>query len=641
MNKEDEKNYMKLFNKKNEPHLIVVYIAIAIYTVVFSCLSIMRYSSFFSTFDMGIMVQAVWNTSQGRILMESINWGYIIPRFWYAHWEFIYIPISFIYKIFSSPFVLLILQSFVLAIGALPVYWLAKDHTENPLSALFLALAYLFFPAMQNANLADVHGIVFSTSLLLFTFYFLQKRSLVRFAIFAFLALLCREDVALILFMMGVYSFIMLKERKLGIIVSVIGVLWFLVYIKKSWIRVALGMPPLVYPDVTAPSHWAHLSEDGGFLGVLVTSLTHPLLVLKSLLTSENAKYIIKLLAPVGFISVLHIPSLLLAAPTILINALSDYLPTKGIEAQYTATVTPFIFISVILGIKTVSRYLKKIHKSSVTIVAGFVLVMSILGFVNKSTAFLYEKWDVTAHHEKIEKIIVDIPGEASLCTDPAMGAHAAHRQRLFYLPDNMYTADYILYDFFAPFVKYSDAGSFKAITTFAVNEPILKLLKDQNYGICKYNDGITLFQKGYPWEAGIKNMIVASKSEVENFTERSFGPHIEFVGWQQPHIKGRFGTRIQSTFYWQATELVEENYQFHFTVLFNEEEIEFNHEPFFGLVSISDWKPETLYRDMVFIQAPKVINPGDRLKIYLEISDSHGEKIVSKANNPILEYKF
>ncbi len=635
---------MKLFKRKIDGGLVIVLLAIAAYTVFLSFASICRYQSFHATYDMSVMVQTIWNTSQGRILIESVNFGYPTPRFWYAHWEFIYIPIAIFYRLWSSPLLLLILQTFVLAMGALPIYLLAKDHLSNKLVATLLAISYLLYPALQNSNLSDIHGVTFSTSFLLFAFYFLQKNKAFPFSIFALLALLCREDVALILLMMGFYCIFILKKRNLGIAVSLISLLWFIAFIQRSWLRTKLGFPPLVYPAETPPSHWAHLNGEGRFSDVLIAIFTHPLRVLKTIFNFENLKYLIKLLAPVGFISFFNWQTLILAAPTVIINVLSDWLSAKGIEAQYTATVTPFVFISAVYGIKKLAGLSKrKFNVSSEIFVGSVILSLSLFAFLSKSNVFSLKKWRATDHHRRAEKIISQIPRESSLSADSFLRAHAAHRQRLFALPDSMYSADYILYDFLSIHVKYKQSNSFEALILPPINEPILQLLNNRDYGICKYDDGIALFKKGYPYNVGVKNLAIATQSEVKGIkvAPRRVTENIKLVGWQEPNIKGKYGTIIQCTFYWQATENIEEDYQFRFFTLFNDKEIEIEHKPVFGVYGTSKWEPGKIIRDILFIQTPKVITAGDSCVINLIIENAKDEKISNEAVNPIVIHKF
>ena len=94
------------------------------------------------------------------------------------------------------------LLTVVLALGALPVYWIARRHLRNRWAALGFAAMYLSFPSIQAANLADFHIVSMTGSLLLFALYFLLAK---RYWAFIALAVVCtaaREEVGLLVGMM-------------------------------------------------------------------------------------------------------------------------------------------------------------------------------------------------------------------------------------------------------------------------------------------------------------------------------------------------------------------------------------------------------------------------------------------------------
>jgi len=83
-----------------------------VYVIGLSWISILRYQSFHANmFDMGINIQAIWNTAHGRLLIETINNGFPTSKFWFGHWEFIFIPFALFYKFIQSPYLLFLIQS--------------------------------------------------------------------------------------------------------------------------------------------------------------------------------------------------------------------------------------------------------------------------------------------------------------------------------------------------------------------------------------------------------------------------------------------------------------------------------------------------------------------------------------------------
>ena len=110
--------------------------------------------------DLGQMDIAIWNTAHGRILQE-IKGDAISTRLT-DHVEPIFILIAPVYWLWADVRVLLILQAVSLALGAWPIYLLARRRlgaaglvtgpwSPAPWGALAFAAAYLLMPAARSA----------------------------------------------------------------------------------------------------------------------------------------------------------------------------------------------------------------------------------------------------------------------------------------------------------------------------------------------------------------------------------------------------------------------------------------------------------------------------------------------------------
>ena len=250
----------------------IVYLLVIVYITTLFILSIMRYTSYHAAiYDLGIMTQAIWNTVHGRLFYESVNMGYPISRFWTSHWEFIYLFIAPFYAIFQSPKFLLILQSFLIGIGGIPIYLIGKKIIKNKIIALVIALSYLLNPAVQNSNLFDFHGTTLATSLILFGFYFFVGKRWKLFWGFFILALLCREDVSLIWLFFGFYVILFTSQKKIGMSLTFMGALWFILFMNRLLLRNIFGLPPINW-TVNLPSHWSNLSK-GGIKDLMISIL--------------------------------------------------------------------------------------------------------------------------------------------------------------------------------------------------------------------------------------------------------------------------------------------------------------------------------------------------------------------------------
>ena len=116
-------------------------------------------------------------------------------------------------------------QGLLLALGAVPLYWLARaSFPGSVLSALF-PLLYLLYRPLRNANRTDYHPTAFVPVLLLLAFYFMERRRWGPMVTFLVLTGLCKENmpagIAVVL-----YLVVTGRQRSLGIALSVGFAVW-------------------------------------------------------------------------------------------------------------------------------------------------------------------------------------------------------------------------------------------------------------------------------------------------------------------------------------------------------------------------------------------------------------------------------
>jgi len=585
---------------------IIVGVMMLVYTMVFSYASILRYASFNGTlFDLGIMIQTLYNTSHGHLLVESVNLGTPVTRFWLAHWEFIYLPLALIYKIVPRPETILVLQTAFLALGALPVYLLAKYRLWNRPFALVLAAAYLLYPAMQNANLFDVHGQVFAIPFILFAFYFLERDNKTGFWISAVLALMCREDVAVVMTMLGLYIAVFRRNFKLGLSLAALSVFWFgMFYFGRLWAIDLFNLQHLleVGEDSARISHWAYLQ--GGKL-----ILQRPLYFLdEHLLTGLNLRYLFWLLFPLAFLSLASPWTLAIASPILLINMTSDWLPTHLIEYQYTATITPFVFIAAILGlVNLVKFYRRNIVKDGGGVFLSKVLRAAVLIFALYATYAMsnvrkIKDWQRTAHHEAIDRVIARIPADASLSVDTIAGSHAAERLELYAFPDQAERADYILYDFGTPEVRLMSRNSYMLPAAKHINEIILGMLRDPRLGVVKYDDGVVLLQRGADQARGLSELCVAPPGEIRKPLDVALDGGVRLLGYtEHDAVQYKDSTYAHLTLYWSKADSAAPEMPAEFFVDSGGVTTSMLSNPGFGLYPVAAWQPGEIIREEVY----------------------------------------
>src|SRR5207253_2487092 len=184
--------------------------------------------------DLGIMDQAIWSTLHGQLFHQTICntvsdtncYGFNgISRF-AIHFEPILFLVSLFYVVWPNPKTLLVIQSLVVASGAFPAFWLARLRLRNELAAVVIALLYLLYPAQQQATIFEFHAVTFTAAFLLFTLYFMYTRRTAWLFVFAILSMACKEEIALVIALFGLWSIFFQHRWKSGGALFLLAVAW-------------------------------------------------------------------------------------------------------------------------------------------------------------------------------------------------------------------------------------------------------------------------------------------------------------------------------------------------------------------------------------------------------------------------------
>src|SRR4051794_26980107 len=129
--------------------------------------------------DLGFTDQVIWNFLHGQFFrfstyqdaefitdidLKAVRRPDSLLAF---HVEPILLGLAPLYLVVPDVRAMLWLQSFALALGAVPAYRLARRRLGSPLAGLAFALVYLLAPLGQWAAAADVHSVALAAPLLM------------------------------------------------------------------------------------------------------------------------------------------------------------------------------------------------------------------------------------------------------------------------------------------------------------------------------------------------------------------------------------------------------------------------------------------------------------------------------------------
>lgn len=433
------------------PRAIVI-ISIFIFAVYFSILSVLMNQKLHTArFDLGNMDQVVWNTSHGRIFQATDPYGTEIQSRAAYHTDFILILFAPFYWIYSSANVLLVAQAFIFALGAWFVYRLAKRTLGHEWLAVTLALSYLFYPALHRAVLFDFHGLTLAATFGVAMILYAIERRWVKFALFAFLFILSKEELSLIVASVGVL--LVLRDRKvwrwgLGItlVAGMIFVLTYFVVMPAARVGNQNFYEGLYDTVGTSPGD------------ILQTIINRPVYVL-SLVAGEQARAMyINNFGSLGFLSLASPLWLALAWPEFIVNLFSNRLEPRQIFFHYQAVIGGFTFVSAIFGIAAIrgriggwwaNHQRARYSVSFETVCIVFLIIAGGIQTYRLSPlpyAELADNRATTARPRApmMRAALAKAPEYASVSATNTLGAQLAHRERLYQFPLGIGEADYI-----------------------------------------------------------------------------------------------------------------------------------------------------------------------------------------------------
>lgn len=466
----------------------------SMFALYFSVISVLRYEHYYTgRFDLGNMTQTVWNTLHGNIFqLTNPNGTEIVSRLAF-HADFILVLFAPFYLLWESPNTLLILQAVIVACGAFFVYALSQMILKNKALSLTLSFLYLINPSIQRAVIYDFHAVTLATTFLLGAFYFMLKKQYKLFLLFAFLAGITKEQIWAIISLFGLYIAVVQKKYLSGLILFALSVL-------ICYLLIWVAIPQALGTDQHFAVAYYSGDEDAGPSGIIKNALFHPIETVNLLLEKDRVSYIKKLLSPLGYTPLLAPLFLIFALPDLTINLLSGRPQLYQIYYQYTAAITPFLFVASVYGLRIIRKKLPRISISVLVIYLTAWGLYSAYAFgplpgSRESNLDMLTK--PQQNKKQIDSLLLSIPESASVAASNGLGSHLSHRRYIFTLPYGYAEADYILFEKSDPHQSPSKEHHLQLLTSLRQNDQYILIYDDGN---------VTAFRKRNQYMSVIEN---------------------------------------------------------------------------------------------------------------------------------------
>ena len=378
-------------------------------------------------FDFGIFCNMFYNMTESGLPISTCERDQFLSHF-AVHFSpiyYIYLPI---YTIFPSAITLQVLQTLTIYSGIIPLVLISKNKGLSNKTTLALSTIYAAYPALGAGTFYDLHENCFLVPLLLWMFFFYEKKKYIPMAVFGVLTLCVKEDAFIYLCIFALYIFISDKNWKISLPMLTLSIFYFLIV---SAVMESYGMGIM-------SNRYENLIYDSkdGLLGAIKTVIINPGYILSQMFSTSSdthAKiwYTLQLLLPLGFLpfATKKISRYVLIVP-ILMNLLTMYPYQPNISFQYTFGIIAFLFYASVLNLSELEGFSKRY-------LLTFALVASVLLFiiicVPKYNSYVkrYDKNEET--YKKFDYALTEVlPEDVSVAASSFFVTHIYNRNEIY-----------------------------------------------------------------------------------------------------------------------------------------------------------------------------------------------------------------
>ncbi|MEI6404102.1 MAG: DUF2079 domain-containing protein, partial [Actinomycetota bacterium] len=354
-------------------------------------------------------------------------------NFWGHHLNLIVVAFVPFYWLGAGPSFLYVVQATTLALGAWPVYLIARDKFRTEWVGLLFAFVYLMYAPVQWISWAMFHPEALVITPMLFAWWFATKQQWRWFFAMILLALSTREDTALAVIMMAIVLLVYLRnaedQRRVRIMCAstfVLGVVWYLVTTKIILVVFNDGLQPFYIPYFYGP-YGSNMQE------IVGTIITQPDRVLHDATQPDRVRFYQQMLWPLGWMPLVNPLALLMALPQVVASVIGLSPYARMIKYQYTSIMIAPFMIASIHGAYVLWRF-----KIAHVLLPLWLVTCSIVTNVQWSPSPIgssvnYAHWS-TPHprHDSLRTALTYVPDDASVAATFQLLPHLAHRREVY-----------------------------------------------------------------------------------------------------------------------------------------------------------------------------------------------------------------
>ena len=391
-------------------------------------------------FHLGYYDNVLYNTLDGHLLSSTfLEQGALNA----SHFEPILGLLVPFYALYGHPETLLVFQATWLALGAIPVFLIARGALHSRRAGLAFAAVYLLYPPLHGVALYEFHALTLLGPLVLWLMYCVGRGAWRAYYLVLALCLLVGENVAL--FMVGVAFSLVLSapksERRHG---------WMTLLVAGAYFA-------LVAATTTLSPHLLHCGggacdPESGLGDFLLSVWSNPAYALSRVVVEPKLIYLTQLLLPLLFLPLLARRGKVIFVFGLAFCLLATSEQVYSIAFHYSTWLYPVGIALAPLALAHLRRSARPWLRLDRTRVVPTALVMLMVvgvlgswkfGAFSANAAFRGGEAEVTRtlddeHRARLgwlQAQLEAIPSDARLAVSGRVGPHAANRPLVFPYP--------------------------------------------------------------------------------------------------------------------------------------------------------------------------------------------------------------
>lgn len=437
---------------------INVWLPAFIFAVIYCLISIVNHANLLTyALDLGLYNNAIYSYAHGKANYSPLILPYVAARNQLAdHFDLFLIIISPLYYVFGS-YTLLIVQIAAVVAGGIAVNLFLRHYLKNNIIALLGQLHFYLIWGVYAALAFDYHSNVVAAMFIPWLFYAAVKNNKAGMFLATFLAIICKENIALYwLFVLLALAIIFRKNSPVFITAIALMPFSFLYFYLVMFLFI-----PALLPAGVPYIHFEYSVLGENFSEALHTLITRPVYVFNLLFYDPKGRELTYGIKPELHASVMlsggwalfvnwpfALSGLVIYAQKIFHNDYAKW----GIVGQYSIEFAPLITLSAFM-------LLKQIRYKWALILATFLIVttagVTIYSFYNP-----YSKWHEPQrvnlfrkdHYKRnfnthlVINLIKQVPKHYKVSCSSQLAPHLAARDTIYQFPFDGNGADlYIL----------------------------------------------------------------------------------------------------------------------------------------------------------------------------------------------------